>query len=212
MVEQLPYGGGYRVYQSYNNAYSLKAWLSAGDLMALRGTDIIISHDVIKMADSMLKAGNASMSDLDHLPPQFAPLKPWLVHIRDYNLTQVETEFRKAWTVFGQGRIMDHGYFYNNYLRKLLNLTESIAPLVSTTKPWTKELHEMWTELFGAPNPVLYPGYPFNTLTKQFSQNYALEVKVLAINANDERKCDSNAKILQESVVRAVVCLSCDHV
>ena len=24
LVEQLPYGGGYRVYQSYNNAYSLK--------------------------------------------------------------------------------------------------------------------------------------------------------------------------------------------
>ena len=27
LVEQLPYGGGYRVYQSYNNAYSLKVIL-----------------------------------------------------------------------------------------------------------------------------------------------------------------------------------------
>ena len=28
LVEQLAYGGGYRVYQSYNNAYSLKVILS----------------------------------------------------------------------------------------------------------------------------------------------------------------------------------------
>ena len=29
MIEQLPNGKGYRIHQSYNNAYSLKAWLSS---------------------------------------------------------------------------------------------------------------------------------------------------------------------------------------
>ena len=202
MVEQLPHGGGYRVYQSYNNAYSLKAWLATGNLMAMHGTDIIIWHDVIKMADMMLKAANGSMSDLDNLPARFVPLKPWLVHIRDYNLTQVETELRKSWSVIGQGRIMNKDYFYMNYLTKLANMTEAIIPLVSTSKAWTHELHEQWTELFGAPNPVLYPGFPFNTMTAAYSQNYALEVKTLVINGSEEGKCSSNAKILHDSVVR----------
>ena len=201
MVEQLPNSGGYRVYQSYNNAYSLKAWLAKGNLTTMLGTDIIIWHDVIKMADNMLKAANGSIYDLDNLPAQFVPLKPWLMHIRDYNLTQVEAELRKAWTVIGQGRIMTKDYFYKNYLTKLANMTEAIIPFVSTTRIWTRELHEQWTELFGAPNPVLYPGYPFNTLTALYSQNFALEVKPLVINASDEKECASNAKILNDSLV-----------
>ena len=202
MVEQLPYGGGYRVYQSYNNAYSLKAWLAKANLKALHGTDIIIWHDVIKMADGFIKKAGGSMSDLDNLPAHLQSLKPWLVYIRDYNLTQVEAELRKAWGVIGQGRIMTKDYFYKNYLTKLANLTEAIIPFVSTAKPWTRELHEMWTELFGAPNPVLFPGYPFNTLTAQYSQKYALEVKPLIITSADEGRCAGNAKILHDSVVR----------
>lgn len=201
MVEQLAKGAGYRVYQSYNNAYSLKAWLAKGSLAGLQGTDIIIWHDVIKMADDFLKKYGASMSNLDGLPSPLLPLKPWLVHIRDYNLTQVEAELRKAWSVIGQGRIMDKEYFYRNYLTKLANLTEDIIPLVSTAKLWPSRLHEQWTELFGAPNPVLYPGYPFNTLTAEMSQNYALEVKPVVINASMENSCQSNANILKNSLV-----------
>ena len=207
MVEQLANGAGYRVYQSYNNAFSLKAWLAKANLKALHGTDIIIWHDVIKMADAFLKSAGGSMSDLNNLPAQFKPLKPWLVYIRDYNLTQVEAELRKAWGVIGQGRIMTKDYFYKNYLTKLANLTEAIIPFVSTAKPWTRELHEMWTELFGAPNPVLFPGYPFNTLTAQYSQKYALEVKPLIITSADEGRCAGNAKILHDSLVRKYHCL-----
>ena len=203
MVEQLPYKKGYRVYQSYNNAYSLKAWLAKGNLTALQGTDIIIWHDVIRMANDFIKPLGASMSNLDALPAALLPLKPWLVHIRDYNLTQVEAELRKAWSKVGQGRIMPKDYFYANYLNVLANLTESIIPYVSTTKIWTRELHDQWTSLFGAPNPVLYPGYAFNTLTAQYSQKYALEVKALKIDAMAESKCAINVKILEKSLVRA---------
>ena len=201
MVEQLAVGGGYRVYQSYNNAFSLKAWLAKGNLKALHGTDIIIWHDVIKMANNFLKKYGASISDLDNLPAALQGMKPWLVHIRDYNLTQVESEFRKAWSVVGQGRIMSKDYFYKNYLQVLANLTEAIIPFVSTTKPWTRELHDKWTSLFGAPNPVLYPGYPFNTLTAQYSQNFALEVRALVINSTAEAQCQANADILAASLV-----------
>ena len=201
-MEQLPYGGGYRVYQSYNNAYSLKAWLSTGNLKAMHGTDIIIWHDVIKMADNMLKMYGGSLSDLNNLPARFKAMKPWLMHIRDYNLTQVEAEFRKAWSVIGQGTIMSKDYFYKNYLKKLANLTEFILPYVNTAKLWPRNLHELWTELFGAPNPVLYPGYPFNNLTARYSQNYALEMKQIVVDSAAEALCPTHSKVLLDSVVR----------
>ena len=205
MVEQLPSRGGYRVYQSYNNAYSLKAWLAKGNLVTMRGTDIVLRHDLVNMTKTALKAANASLYDLDNLPAQFVPFKPWLMHIRDYNLTQVESELRKAWTIIGQGRTMTKDYFYKNYLTKLANMTEAIITFFGTYGLWTRELHEQWTELFGAPNPYLYPGFSFSPLAAQSSHKYALEVKPLVINGSDEGKCVSNAKILYDSLVTPTI-------
>jgi len=208
MVEQLPYGGGYRVYQSYNNAYSLKAWLAKKDHQKMHGSDIMIWYDVINMASQFLKPYGGSMSDLDNLPGPLSPMKPWLMFIRDYNLTQVDANLKKAWSKFGQGKINTKDYFFSNYLYILGNLTEKIIPLVSTPKLWTQELHDQWILLFGSPNPVLYPGFAFNQLTAQYSQKYALEVKELVIDdaaspANDtiaEANCRRNADVLEKSL------------
>ena len=205
IVEQLPNGGGYRVYQSYSSAYSLKAWLAKDNLMTLRGTDITPWHNVIMFAGNMLKAFNSSLSNLDQLPAMLLPIKPWLLHLRNLNVTQVEEDLQKAWTVLGQGRVMNKDYFYDNYLKKLANMTEAIIPLVGTYSTWTKELQDQWTELFGTPYQYLYPGVPFNSVTSMFPKGYALQVKPLVFSSSDEGNCSSNAKILHDSLVRSAM-------
>ena len=175
----------------------------------MHGSDIIIWHDVVNMASQFLKMHGASMSDLDNLPSSIAPMKPWLLYIKNYNLTQVDANLKKSWSKFGQGKINTKEFFFNNYLYVLGNLTEAIIPLVSTAKSWTQELHDQWILLFGSPNPVLYPGFPFNQLTSRYSQKYALEVKELKINASAslgrdgiaEGNCRSNADIIEKSLV-----------
>lgn len=149
------------------------------------------------------------MSDLNNLPGSVCAMKPWLVFIQDYNLTQVEANLKMAWSKFGQGKIHNRDYFFKNYLYVLGNLTQDIVPFVSTTKKWTKALHDQWTSLFGSPNPVLFPDFPFNQLTAQYSQNYALQVKELKILASnqpvkgamEEAFCTENGNILEKSLV-----------
>lgn len=167
----------------------------------MHGSDIIIWHDVVRMASQYLQMHGGSMSDLNNLPSAIRAMKPWLEFIKDYNLTQVEANLKLAWTKFGQGKINTKDTFFNEYIYILGNLTQAIIPLVSTTKNWTQVLHDQWTSLFGSPNPVLFPGFPFNQLTSLYSQKYALEVKELKIDAAAEASCHANGAILERSLV-----------
>ena len=186
-----------------------QAWLAKKDHKKMLGSDIIIWHDVIKMASQYLKLHGGSMSDLNNLPAAVCGIKPWLVFIRDYNLTQVEDNLKVAWSKFGQGKINTKDFFFKNYVYVLGNMTQSIIPLVSTTKKWTQQLHDQWISLFGSPNPVLYPGFPFNQLTSQYSQKYALEVRELKVDdaaspgkeAIAEANCKDNAAVIEKSLV-----------
>ena len=173
--------------------------------MTLRGTDITPWHNVIEFAGNMLKAFKSSLSNLDQLPPMLLPIKPWLLHLRNLNVTQVEEDLRKAWTVLGQGRIMNKDYFYDNYLKKLASMTEAIIPLVGTYSTWTKELQDQWTELFGTPYQYLYPGVPFNSVTSKFPKGYALLVKPLVVHSYSEESCNSHAQVLHNSLVRSAM-------
>ena len=159
------------------------------------------------------------MSDLNNLPSHLVAMKPWLLFIKNYNLSRVDANLKKSWSKFGQGKIIAKDVFFKDYLYTLGNLTEAIIPLVSTTKSWTQELHDKWILLFGSPNPVLYPGFPFNQLTSQYSQRYALEVKELKINDSAspgrdsiaEANCRANADIIQKSLVGCLLCLAINN-
>ena len=82
---------GYRVYQSYNGAYSLAAWLETdsskfNQLWAYK--QIIYWQKVYDQANGFLKAYGLSMDKLDSLPASMQWMKPWLTNIKvrpDFN-------------------------------------------------------------------------------------------------------------------------------
>ena len=170
------------------------------------GSDIVVWQDVRKVSQ-FLKLHGGSMSDLNNLPSHLVPMKPWLLFIKNYNLSRVDANLKKSWSKFGQGKIIAKNVFFKDYLYTLGNLTEAIIPLVSTTKSWTQELHDKWILLFGSPNPILYPGFPFNLLTPKY-RTFGLEVKELRIyhsasttHVITEANCRANADIIQKSLV-----------
>ena len=164
--------------------------------------DIIVWHDVIKMANNFLRSIKAELTldKLDKLPARLIPLKPWLKHIRDYNKEEIVKNLKTSWELFGKGKIMKKTEFFDSYLSKLKELTEGVVPLVGTSKPWSEKLDKLWVELFGSPNPVLYRNYPFNTLTLQYDQHFALRAKQVVVSKKMEQNCKANAAIMWASV------------
>ena len=76
---------GYRVYQSYNGAYSLEAWMekNATNFNKLwNDKEIIYWQKVYDQADGFLKSKGFSIEELDKLPTMLNWMKPWLINIK----------------------------------------------------------------------------------------------------------------------------------
>ena len=200
LVEQLAFGRGYRMYMSNADAFSLKAWLASTDvdLKTLRGQDVSVWTNAKRMSNDFLKQYNASLTNLENIPAQF---RPWMESIRDYNISQADRNLQKAWTPFGKGAIMSKADFFGQYLAMLRKLTDSLAVVSGTSNHWTKELQEDWIKLFGSPNPMVYPGLPYNTYSMGASLKHPLTVRVIPIEESREASCPSNMALLRTFVM-----------
>ncbi|XP_014663493.1 PREDICTED: uncharacterized protein LOC106806144 [Priapulus caudatus] len=195
LIEQLP-GNKYRVYQSYNNAYSLTAWLS-DSTDGLFGKHIIIWQEVIDMANSFISQFGCTLDTLDSCPNELNWGTEWMAYIRDYDEEQAVANFEAAWKNFGKGVLLDKTDFYDMYLYKLGNLTAGIEPMVGTTTPWSQQQHDTWISLFASPNPLCYPGVPFNTLTPTTNGPYEMQVKADKFGSvSNDGTCNENYKLL----------------
>ena len=76
---------GYRVYQSYNGAYSLQAWLAKNSSTfdkLWNETEIIYWQKVYDQASNFLKSKGLSIDNIDTLPSSLDWMKPWLKAIK----------------------------------------------------------------------------------------------------------------------------------
>ncbi|WP_437915026.1 hypothetical protein WME73_05800 [Sorangium sp. So ce302] len=210
-IEQLPYARGYRVYQSYADAYSLKAWLSTataglfeadtGEIMVWRGLQASASYTLM-----LLSGGQASLDNLDSLPAELEVARPYFEYVRDYDEEAVMANFEKAWQKYGAGRVLDEAEFFCDYLPKLAKLSVYFSENDHESSPFPQEIWDTWIELFGSPNPLHFPGVPHNFIgdTILTDRNYRLEVLDIGLNANetaDRAACASNAAILEDAIV-----------
>jgi len=104
LIEQLPRGQGYRIYQSYNDAYTLKAWLSTSLDGLFASNDIKVFKLLKAQVDSVLQAqfpGLTINSPFEVLPlPD--NLKKYLMYVRDYSEKNATEIFKRAWEVYGK--------------------------------------------------------------------------------------------------------------
>jgi hypothetical protein len=66
---------------------------------------------------------------------------------------------------YGGTWILSSDDFFNNYLAKNAKLTKYLKDNDKTTNPFSQEYWDLWIELYGSPNPVYYPGMPFNAVS-----------------------------------------------
>jgi hypothetical protein len=219
-IEQIPPSNGkidptYRIYQSYNGAFSLRAWLSknlTADKIVVNG-DIIIPHvsrciqqtndkseecvGFRKMVDQMrgLFAGKGSAYD------KFVDLNE---HFSILNATAM---FTQAWSLYGKGRAFSADYFFNEYLEKTAKVSKYYEEFSRTDTPWSADIYNKWIELYGSPDPMRYPGLPANLTAPNFNEidypsGYAFEVRAVALStdeADTDKQCMKNANVLFKS-------------
>ena len=130
-IEQLPNQGGYRIYQSYNGAYSLKAWLATDvDTMTATG-DIKVFYKVKNATNDLIKALSGKLnkepkssnnilflikiqllggtldinSDLTMSPIFPEDVKPFINYVKNYELSDAVGVFKLAWESYGKGQV-----------------------------------------------------------------------------------------------------------
>mmetsp|Transcript_6039 Transcript_6039/g.16393 ORF Transcript_6039/g.16393 Transcript_6039/m.16393 type:complete len:328 (-) Transcript_6039:327-1310(-) len=188
LVEQLAHRRGYRVYQSYNSAYSLHAWLSNATtpegLEHLWSSDSTTGHIIPN--DKLAAVMSASLAALN--PAWTLESPPTLEELRASPalpgpMADAVYAFLTTWTPivsdkavifdylidskkrFGGGRVIPPAEFMQEYVSRMATLSAfyvEAGPPGSSSMIVTQDIFDMWAELYGSPNPQVSPNLPFN--------------------------------------------------
>lgn len=195
-IEQLPNGNGYRIYQSYAQAYSLKAWLSdkteglytsdnQGDIMVFKKLQDQVDKIIRQLTNDQYNLNNG----FENSPDIPDTLKGFGAFVRDYNSTKAINNFEKAWNVYGKGKILSWTEM-ENYINILADMTTYFKENHNTPNGFSEKKYDDWINLFGSPNPVHYPNLPNNQITDMIftpKRTYRFEVKSFTFKPTD---CD----------------------
>lgn len=207
-VEQVAQNQGYRVYQSYHDGYSLRAWISEdlaglydpdhGDIMLPRAAQ---AHNDMFM--KMMTNGTASLNNTEPLKdiPELAGFKPYVDFIAKFDQKQALDYFEKSWKMFGKGRILTKEEFMGNsnesFVGKLATLIDYFEPReLSNKEPYPQDIWDKWTELHASPDPMYFPGLPYGALSSILvkGKKYRFDVKGVVIKG--EPRCAKNARVI----------------
>ena len=56
----------------------------------------------------------------------------------------IESNFKTAWTKFGQNKWIEAETFNRDYVEVLQVVVDGMRPLVGTNSPWTDDLNNKW--------------------------------------------------------------------
>ena len=203
-IEQLPRRLGYRVYQSYKDVHSLKAWLSSNltGLFDAEHGDIMLPKTTQQMIDAQIRGltnNRSSLQNLDDLPEIMQPFLPFLQYIRDFNETLVMNRFKKAWETYGQGKIISYNDFWNGYMKKFDKIVNYLKTYDNTTNPFPQDIYDSWIELFGAADNTVFPNFPTNGIISLVAPGVGYRFEVLSrivMEKEEDKACLKNAKLL----------------
>lgn len=188
-IEQLPMGSGYRIYQSYHDAYSLKAWLSTSldGLYDAEHGDIMLFNELKSRVNEFIKQFSGGKynisSDLDNAPELPAFFIPFCKYVKNYNQTTATDNLKRAWNKYGKGQVVSWETM-KNYIDIVANMTTYFKQNDNTQNLFNEKIFNDWIDLFGSPNPVHYPNLPHNGITSLIlpGRSYRFEVKKVAFD------------------------------
>ena len=167
----------------------MKAWLSDkvdglytsdnnDDIMVFEGLKVQVS-DIIKS----LTSNAFDLSNYENAPSTLIPnnFKPFIKFVKDYNQTTAIANFKKAWDIYGKGKLLSWNEM-ENYFEILARITKYFNDNQNTDEPFDEEMYNQWTNLFGSPNPVHFPDLPNNQITSILftpQRTYRFEVKAI---------------------------------
>jgi hypothetical protein len=205
-IEQLPRLQGYRIYQSYGGAYSLRAWLSntTHGLFAEDTGEIIVwkqLHAEVNDELAKLSGGRASLAHLDALPDELKVLRPYCEFVRDYDKEQIMANFERSWSRYGQGRVLTQAEFFDDYLVKQARLEAYFRQHDHHRTPFPRDIWETWIELHACPTSLHFLQLPHELITDLAmpGRDYRLEI----LPADDEAvkaACAANARLLHDAL------------
>jgi hypothetical protein len=199
----LPNKQGYRIYQSYNDAYSLKAWLSEnitglfnatdGDIMIFNKVKFQVNGLIQQLTNGQFNI-NSNLSNVVQIPQVFLP---FIKYVRDYNQTKAVDIFKRALNKYGKSKILSWETF-SNYIDILANMTSYLKENVNTQTLFSEKIYNNWIDLFGSPNPVHFVNLPNNAVTNFLfnpKRNYDFQVKTIILDKS--QSCEENFFILK---------------
>lgn len=141
-------GPKYKVFQSYNMAYSLHAWLA-------KSIDGMYEEGFIRFWDDVflaLKAfissegGSVNADGTFSFPDSFTEAeKQWAYQVRDYDQADIEANLLNASLPFGRNEFISQREFLEHYLTPLSHLIDSMLPMVTDDDAlWTQAQHVQW--------------------------------------------------------------------
>ncbi len=203
----MPKQQGYIIYQSYNGAYSLKAWLSnnlTGLYQPDNTGDIMVFNKVKEQVNGLLQTVTQGAmninSDLEsaNLPPMIQQFKPFIKYVRDYNSTTALNNFERAWNKYGKSKPLDWNTF-SNYVELLSEMTSYLSQNANKNTLFSEKIFNDWIDMFGSPNPVHFTNLPNNAVTNfifQSARGYDFQVKTTIIGKT--QNCEENYKLLNK--------------
>lgn len=231
LVEQLPNDAGFRVYQSYNGAYSLHAWLST-NVDGMYGPDDegydLVDFERVRasfngVVGMMCNNTVTSLEDAEMISTTTCPdmavigpidiVKEWAVYVQNYDEAEMTANFKKSWDLYGKGMTISPDDFKAGYLADLGQLSASIKTAsADPSVEWSEEMHALWLELFASPSPMNWPGIPFASFPASTGlQGYQLEVSIVQAEGGTDATgtCCKNAQILADAIPSEAVVIEC---
>ncbi|CAM6054908.1 unnamed protein product [Sphagnum tenellum] len=132
--------------------------------------------------------------DLPPSLPYEKVLEEYFQFVRDYDQASIESNLRRSWEYFGQGRLLSQATFEANYFAPLQALMWQVRLMAEgKARPlWTQTLQDIWIYHFGSPNPLFYPGLPFDYMTSPIGlRGFELQVRVDLVSLVDN-ECETN--------------------
>ena len=197
VIEQLKNQKGYIIYQSYNSAYSNKAWLStstdgllkSGDIMVFNKLKNKVNQLIIQLTGSKYNISTFENADV------YQNLKPFAKYVNDYTEETAVNNFQRAWNQYGKGKIIPWAEF-KVYIDSLAQMTTYFEANTATNTLFSEKVFNDWIDLFASPNPVHFPNLETNAITDMIlpGRVYRFEIKVSLLG--DESQCEYNYKII----------------
>eukprot|EP00668_Euglena_longa_P048122 GGOE01065183.1.p1 GENE.GGOE01065183.1~~GGOE01065183.1.p1 ORF type:complete len:454 (-),score=51.30 GGOE01065183.1:459-1640(-) len=213
VIEQLPSQAGYRVYQSYNSAHSLYAWLSpqTANLSKLYDNGYIMSNPkwepLFAASLQALFGPSVTLDNYMYIPDEASPLVPILKaflnnFINANTKDSVLANFRRAKEQYGEGTIISKSDFFGTYLPKLSAISSFFKEAWGTSTPIPQNVSDYWLDLYGTTNLFIFAGAPTNlipTLIGYTIPRYYLEA--LPVVVPDDFQCFLNRNLLAWSLL-----------